>query len=76
LVAPEPVCAQCGAAKGVELEDARTNYIPEVPDVFDRLRDDGDPPDPNAPLPLCRACAKAHHEYFDDVWREYNAGLL
>lgn len=76
MAASEPACAQCGATEGVLLEDARTAYVAPERDVYDRLRDDGDPPDPNAPIPLCRACAKAHHAYFDEVWAEYYAGLL
>lgn len=30
----------------------------------------------NAPVPLCRACAKEHHDYWDEMWAEYRQGLL
>lgn len=30
-----------------------------------------EPPDPNAPVPLCRPCAKDHHEYWDEMWGNY-----
>jgi hypothetical protein len=36
----------------------------------------GQPPDPNADLFLCRDCAADHHANWDEVWREYYAGLL
>jgi len=36
----------------------------------------GDPPDPNAPFPLCRDCAAEHHAQWDERWNEYYASLL
>ena len=71
------VCEQCGRTEGVEAEDSRTNYPEPILDIWDRLLLDGaDPPSPNDPLFLCRDCAKEHHEYFDEVYKEYYAGLL
>lgn len=58
-------CLRCGSAEGVETESSRTMYEPTERD-----------PNPNAPIPLCRGCAKDHHEYWDDMWNEYRAGLL
>jgi hypothetical protein len=49
----------------VQLESSRTRYPrnPKEPDV-----------DPNAPIPLCRPCAKEHHERWDAEWAEYHSG--
>lgn len=58
-------CARCGATEGVEFEDSRTCYP---------RHEDGT--DPNAPVPLCRSCAKDHHDYWDERWDEYRSGLL
>jgi hypothetical protein len=71
------VCTRCGTTNGVELEDSRTAYSQPDLDIFDRLMLDGEPPpDPNAPVLLCRPCAKEHHEYWDEMWDEYNRGRV
>jgi hypothetical protein len=77
-------CERCGTQEGVELEDSRTAYAYESPTAWDRIRaeDGGLTPtpsvleDPNKPVNLCRACAKEHHDYWDEMWREYYGGLL
>jgi len=35
-----------------------------------------EPEDPNADIPLCRSCAEAHHEEWNNRWAEYYRGLL
>ena len=66
---PAPVvrlrCLICQHAEGVEMEDSRTAYHWE-----------GDGDDPNAAIPLCRACAEQHHEYWNDMWSEYRHSVL
>lgn len=47
-------CQRCDTTEGVQLEDSRTAYVN----------------DPNAPVPLCRACAKDHHAYWDELWEQ------
>lgn len=75
-------CERCGKTGGVRLEDARTNYVREPPTVWQRIQaaDGGLTPsmmdDPNKPLALCRACAKEHHDYWDERWNEYYDGVL
>ena len=61
-------CFRCGTTAGVEMENSRTAYHYEGKT--------GDVNDPNNPIPFCRACAKDHHEYWDGMWAEYNAGRL
>lgn len=61
-------CARCGATEGVELEDSRTQYHYEG--------EPGSEEDPNKPIPLCRLCAIEHHEYWDEMWREYYGGRI
>jgi hypothetical protein len=75
LADPDAVCARCGAAEGIQLEDARTEYAQPEPDFFDHLIGEP-PPDPNAPVPLCRACAEEHHEFWDAMWQDYYEGRL
>lgn len=50
---------------GVELESSRTFY-----------HWDGTGEDPNADVPLCRDCARMHHEYWDEMWSEYYRGIM
>jgi len=50
-------CCHCGSTVEVLLESSRTAYCW-----------DGKGKDPNAPMPLCRECAKEHHAYWDDMW--------
>lgn len=73
-------CLYCGGTEGVELESSRTCYEKPRLSVWEKLLlpeeglDLG--PDPNAPIPLCRPCAKEHHENWDDRWAELEAGYL
>lgn len=75
-----PECARCGSQEGVQFEDSGTAYVTPPCGRYERLcLDDplnGDPPDPNAPIPLCRPCAKDHHDYWDAMWEEYNLSRL
>jgi hypothetical protein len=67
---PPPIrleCCNCGATDGVETESSRTMYVYNG--------EPGDPDDPNRDRPYCRACAKQHHEYWNDLWAEYNHSL-
>lgn len=68
-------CLCCGASDGVELESSRTAYSRPALTRWDRILEET-PPDPNAPIPLCRPCAETHHAEWDAVWREYYSGLL
>jgi hypothetical protein len=65
---------------GVELEDSRTMYEKPRLSVWKRLlREDeglGSDSDPNAPIPLCRPCAKEHHENMTDQWAVLQNGWL
>ena len=45
-------CLDCGTQEGVEMEDLYTQ--PE----------DGREKDPNASIPLCRACAEEYHIWY------------
>lgn len=63
-----PRCEHCGAMKGLESESSRTMY-----------HWDGewnDPNNPNRNVLLCRQCAFMHHEYWDEMWDDYNRGRL
>jgi hypothetical protein len=73
--APMLLCQACGATTGVAYENARTAYEVPEPTFWDRIR--GETPDlPNQPIPLCRPCAKEHHEHWTQMWDEYRSGLL
>jgi hypothetical protein len=61
-------CLYCGCVEGVEMEDSRTNYL-----FYGKP---GDPDDPNRPVPLCRPCAKDHHNNWDHQWADYWQSLL
>ena len=66
-------CLCCGSTTGVLLEDSRTAYCLPTRSRYERLLDN-DPftqEDPNTPIPLCRTCAKRHHEEWDAMWEEY-----
>jgi hypothetical protein len=71
----EGPCEACSSTSDVRLEDSRTCYPPPVLTRYERLtlEDPFTPPDPNAPIPLCRDCAWAHHRYWDEMWAEYYA---
>ena len=56
-------CLRCYSTDGVEMENSRTQYHFEG--------DQNSPDNPNAPVPLCRACAIDHHEYWDSMWGDY-----
>lgn len=67
-----PTCEHCKTIFGLKLEDSRTQYPGKT------IWDDGYEPhkDPNRPSLLCRMCADLHHEYWDDMWKEYYSGRL
>lgn len=68
-IKPPPVCAACSGQShntDVQPESARTAYP-----YTDKTK-----PDPNAPIHLCRPCAKKHHEEMDDLWQEYRSGQM
>lgn len=54
------MCNHCGSREGVKFEDSRTCYSPSEKDPY-----------PNASIPLCRACAERHHDYWNEMWAEY-----
>ncbi len=58
-------CANCCSFFGLKHESSRTLYPW-----------DGTGEDPNADLILCHRCAILHHEYWNDMWDEYNSGRL
>lgn len=58
-------CMRCSATSGVEMESSRTAYH------FDGPIDS--PDNPNRPIPLCRLCAKEHHEYWTGMWADYQS---
>jgi len=67
-----PRCEHCGTIRGLCLEDSRTCY-PTNHDPFDGK---SHPDDPNRSQLLCRRCAEYHHEYWDDMWKDYYSGRL
>lgn len=71
-----PKCECCGSWRGLRLESGRTMY-PYESDSKDYWVNFGyDPKDPNRSQLLCRLCAVQHHEYWDDMWKEYYSGRL
>lgn len=60
-----PRCEHCKTMKGLGYEDSRTMYPWN-----------GEGKNPNAPWLLCKRCAEMHHDYWDDMWDEYNRGRL
>jgi hypothetical protein len=69
-------CLRCGSTEDVQLECSRTCYdTSRVRTRYERIMVP-ETPEPNAPIPLCRPCAKEHHEYWDDVWTEYYSGVI
>ncbi len=63
-----PCCARCGTLRGgLRLECSRTSYSYNGPDG---------PNNPNRPDLLCRSCAQEHHDYWNDMWRDYYSGRL
>ena len=65
------VCAaeEYGECRGdVLFEGSRTQYHYEG--------EKGTKDDPNKDIPLCRLHAKEHHEYWNEMWAEYNSGRL
>ncbi len=52
----------------IKMEASNTMY------VYDGVM--GDENDPNKDIPLCRLHAKEHHEYWDEMWAEYNPGRI
>lgn len=67
-----PCCEHCGAIRGLALEDSRTCY----PTKYDPLDFKSHPDDPNRSRLLCRNCAVSHHEYWDEMWKDYYSGRL
>jgi len=61
-------CVGCDADEGVAMESSRTAYHYEGPKAG--------PDDPNKPVPLCRACAEDHHNYWDEMWSYHYDGRL
>ncbi len=62
-------CERCGRqCSGVKSESSRTMYNFDGPI--------GSPEDPNRDIMLCRDCAKEHHDYWNERWDDYYAGLL
>jgi hypothetical protein len=55
-------CERCNNPDGCEPESADTSY-----------HWDGEGENPNRYQVLCRDCAQMHHEYWDEMWREYYA---
>ena len=37
---------------------------------------DGKGDDPNHPVLLCEDCAKEYHDYWQEMWDDYNASRL
>jgi hypothetical protein len=72
-----PVCEHCGSQFGVTWQDSRTAYDPAPPSVWDHIRyGEMGPPDPNRCRALCPDCADVHHEYWDEMWADYNSSRL
>jgi hypothetical protein len=76
-------CKCCGATEGVELEESRTCYDRQPSKrnqwqmiLLDDPQNPPKPPDPNAPVPLCRDCAEEHHAYWNEMWSNYYSDLL
>lgn len=63
-----PRCERCATIRGLQLESSCTMYN------FDG--DWFDPKNPNRPQLLCRCCAEEHHDYWDEMWADYNSGRL
>ncbi len=61
-------CDRCLSTQGVAMEGSRTMYHFEG--------EIGSPDDPNRPVPLCRDCAREHHEFWDEMWNGYYGGLI
>ena len=69
-------CLRCGSTVDVRWESSRTCYdTSRVRTRYERIMVP-EPPDPNAPIPLCRKCAGEHHEYWDDMWSNYYSGVM
>lgn len=64
------ICMECGSSEDIRLEDSRTNYEPKPVTLWHHIREEL-PPDPNAPVALCRDCAADHHAYWDERWDEW-----
>ena len=69
-------CLRCGSTVEVLMECSRTSYdTSRVRTRYERILEPN-PPDPNAPIPLCRECAEDHHEYWDEMWSNYYSGVM
>ena len=70
-------CSHCDETTDVNYEDSRTCYCEPELTYFDWIKLGDDPkPDPNAPVPLCRKCAKEYHEFWDEMWKQYYSGQM
>jgi hypothetical protein len=85
-------CLACRATDGVAFEDPRTAYEKRCKrtdclaggyssSCEARHANKTDCPnwpkeDPNTPIPLCRHCARVHHEEMNDRDAEYRAGQM
>ena len=69
-----PKCEHCGTIRQLKFEDSRTLYYYKGND--DVFSGKPDPHDPNRPQLLCRKCAVLHHDYWDDMWKDYYSGRL
>lgn len=58
-------CGMDGRDRAITWQDGRTMYEPTLEDPF-----------PNKPVALCQPCADEHHEYWNDMFAEANAGRL
>jgi hypothetical protein len=59
-------CEHCGEVSyAVDYQSSRTQYIWN-----------GEGKNPNRDVLLCPLCAREHHEYWDEMWREYYADKL
>ena len=74
------VCLCCQGTLGVEMESSRTCYAKPTLNFWEKLLlpeeglDEG--PEMNKPIPLCRPCAKQHHDDWDDMWKTLENGYL
>ena len=64
-IASGHICEHCSTVFGLDHEESRTMYHWE-----------GEGEDPNRSLLLCRQCAILHHDFWDEMWDQYNAGRL
>lgn len=59
-------CEGCHVSENLDVTSARTAYNWDGKSDFN----------PNHPRLLCPPCTKEHHEYWDEMWRDYYANLM